>query len=205
MADRLLGLALFLPVPAVLWLFTTAPLGVSWSLALGVLLVATHRLYARPFALRRATRRCLWCGGPVSASAEQVTIVEPIGTTRWSCCTDHLPRLLRLLRFAARHGRSLRAGILGAIAALLVVSFWRHEVASAVFRLVVAITVLPLGWWGAKSTVMLPAEADDRPLASPFPVHIQALIGSQWVAWLFRLVGAVWLVLGARGLLGVWS
>lgn len=203
MADRLLGLALFLPVPLVLWLFTTAPLSVSWSLALGVLLVATHRLYARPFALRRATRRCLWCGGPVSAAAAKVTIVEPIGTTRWSCCTGHLPRLIQLLRFAERHGRLLRAGILGAIAALLVVSFWRHEVASALFRFVVAITVLPLGWWGARPAAMPPAETGDRPLTAPFPVHVQALIGSQWVAWLFRLVGVVWLVLGVRGLLAL--
>lgn len=30
----------------------------------------------------------------------------------------------------------------------------------------------------------------------PFPVHIQALIGTWAVLWLFRLVGLVWLVQG---------
>jgi hypothetical protein len=36
--------------------------------------------------------------------------------------------------------------------------------------------------------------AFDR-LRSPFPLHIQALIGSWAVLWLFRLVGLAWLVL----------
>jgi hypothetical protein len=30
----------------------------------------------------------------------------------------------------------------------------------------------------------------------PFPLHIQALIGTGLVLWLFRLVGLVWLALG---------
>jgi hypothetical protein len=34
--------------------------------------------------------------------------------------------------------------------------------------------------------------AVDR-LRSPFPLHVQALIGSAWVLWLFRLVGLAWL------------
>jgi hypothetical protein len=28
----------------------------------------------------------------------------------------------------------------------------------------------------------------------PFPAHVQALIGTLWVVWLFRLVGLWWLV-----------
>ena len=29
----------------------------------------------------------------------------------------------------------------------------------------------------------------------PFPVHIQALIGTWAVSWLFRVVGVAWLIL----------
>ena len=49
-------------------------------------------------------------------------------------------------------------------------------------------TVLPLGFWSA---VPRPPEAEAR---VPFPLHIQALIGTAWVLWLFRLVGLWWLV-----------
>jgi hypothetical protein len=48
--------------------------------------------------------------------------------------------------------------------------------------------VLPLGWLAIRR----PPSAD--PLRVPFPVHIQALVGSWTVMWLFRVVGAVWLV-----------
>jgi len=80
--DRLLGLLLFVPVPLVLWLFTRAPLGALPSLGLGILLVATHRLYARPFALARADRRCLWCAG-AAVSGPAFSVAEPFGVTTW--------------------------------------------------------------------------------------------------------------------------
>ena len=69
MATRLTGVLLFLPVPLVLFLFTRAPLGILPSLGIGIALVLTHRLYARPWALARAHRRCLWCGADIAAWA----------------------------------------------------------------------------------------------------------------------------------------
>lgn len=50
--------------------------------------------------------------------------------------------------------------------------------------------LLPLGWLGA-SRGRPPL---DRPRV-PFPVHIQALIGTAAVLWLFRLIGIAWLAL----------
>ena len=82
MPARLAGLLLFLPVPLVLFLFTRAPLGVLPSLAAGVLLVLTHRLYARPWALARARARCLWCGADVSpgtSSVPELVVEDPLG------------------------------------------------------------------------------------------------------------------------------
>jgi hypothetical protein len=187
-------------VPLVLWLFTRAPLGVLPSLALGIALVATHRLYARPFALARAGTRCLWCGG-LATDGPTLAVLEPLGATRWRACGEpHAGRLRRVFGFAARHAPFLRAGILGTLAVFLAASLaaglgrlWPAAAADAValFRIGIAVTVLPLGWL---SEVRGPTAGEPAPV--PFPVHIQALIGTGAVVWLFRLVGLAWLVLG---------
>ena len=200
MRDRIAGLLLFLPVPLVLWLFTKMPLGPIPSLGAGLLLVATHRLYARPFALSRARLRCLWCGGP-AGNGPEIQIAEPIGLTWWRACREaHRSPLARTLAFAHRHGWLLRIGILGSLGAFLLASFLAASGvvrvptladARALLRLGVAVSVLPLGWGGPSARGSV-----EGPCAVPFPVHIQALVGTRAVVWLFRLVGIVWLVLG---------
>lgn len=202
MGDRTAGLLLFLPVPLVLWLFTRMPLGAAPSLILGILLVATHRLYARPFALSRAGRRCLWCGGP-AARGPTLTVAEPPGVTEWRTCGPrHHDAVARVLDFAARHALTLKAGILGTLGIFLVATLgaaagWLRVVtpadATAFFRLGVAATVLPLGWLGERL-----GRPGVEPPRVPFPLHIQALIGTRAVQWLFRLVGLAWLLLAAR-------
>ena len=197
MSDRLAGVLLFLPVPLVLFLFTQAPLGIAWSLAAGTAIMLTHRLYARPFALARSARRCLWCGA--AADGPLLEIEEPVGSTRWRACTEaHADRLRRFLGFAARHRRLLQAGILGTLAAFLVAAVMiaaghggplRYADAVNAFRLLIAAIVLPLGVLAVRGPA--PASA----LRAPFPVHIQALIGTWAVTWLFRLVGLAWLAL----------
>lgn len=199
MADRVLGILLFLPVPIVLFLFTRAPLGPLASLGLGVLLVATHRLYARPFALARAGRRCLWCGG-AAGDGPALAVVEPLGPTTWRACReDHAARLRRVFGFAGRNAAFLRVGILGSLVAFLAVALlaglgraWPSAGADAValFRGGVAVSVLPLGWLSAARGPEAPS-----PAPVPFPLHIQALIGTWAVLWLFRLVGIAWLAL----------
>ncbi len=196
--DRLVGILLFLPVPAVLVLFTRAPLGLVASFALGIALMGTHRLYARPWAVRRAARRCLWCAGAVHGP-RPLHVAEPGGTNAgWcACCPAHADRALRLLAWAQRTRGLLVAGILGGLVVLLAGTALAARGmlgpvvprdAADVFRLMVALAVLPLGWIG-------PISALPRgPVTVPFPVHIQALVGSLVVAWLFRLVGLWWLV-----------
>lgn len=200
MGDRTAGLLLFLPVPLVLWLFARMPLGAAPSLILGILLVATHRLYARPFALARADRRCLWCGGP-APDGSVLMVTEPLGATAWRACgPQHRDAIARVLAFAAGHARFLKTGILGTLGVFLAATFAAAAGrlgmvtpadATAFFRLGIAASVLPLGWLG---------EALGRPGAEPprvpFPLHIQALIGTRAVLWLFRLVGLAWLWLG---------
>ena len=75
--ERLVGIVLFLPVPLVLWLCTRQPLGALPSVVVGVIVMVTHRLYARPYALSRAHRRCLWTGGAASGESG-VTVEEPL-------------------------------------------------------------------------------------------------------------------------------
>ncbi len=197
MTDRLAGLLLFLPVPIVLWLFTRAPLGVGASLGIGIVLMASHRLYARPFALSRAGRRCLWCGGP-AGDGPRVAVEEPHGRTAWRACGPrHADLLARVFGTAHRWRWFLRVGILGSLALFLAGALpaargWLGPVtfadASAFFRLGVSLTVLPFGWLAA-SIAPRPAEE----IRVPFPVHVQALIGTAAMLWLFRIVGLVWI------------
>ena len=209
MSDRAAGVLSFLPVPFVLWLFTRAPLGVLPSLLLGIGLVATHRLYARPFALERAARRCLWCGG-ASGSGPELAVVEPLGATRWRACGPvHRDRLLNVFGFAASHATFLRLGVLGTLAVFLLVGLaigasWlpaaRYPADVAFFRIGIALTVLPLGFLAAR---VGPRALE--PARVPFPLHIQALIGTAPVLWLFRIVGIVCLGLGAWFVAGRWG
>ena len=197
MRERLQGIVLFLPVPAVLWLLTQRPLGTWPSLGLGVTLMVTHRLYARPFVLARKDGRCLWCGRAGDADhLQSIKVVEPMGESTWRACSgDHQARLRGFLGWASRNSLFLKIGIAGTLLAYLVgvplAAYGKLGPVTSVdlsygFRLLIALNVLPLGWLG-------PASGSGSALKLPFPVHIQALIGTVAVVWLFRIVGMIWL------------
>jgi hypothetical protein len=195
--ERLVGLVLFLPVPLVLWLFTRAPAGAVPSLGIGAAVMVSHRLYTRPWALRWSRRRCLWCGAATALGVE-VAVEEPAGPTSWTaCCEPHAQRLRRMLHVAASWSLVLRIAIFGGLAAFLPAALLAgtrqlgavtYADTVAFFKLAVAMAVLPLGWIGP----WLGRQASGPPRV-PFPVHIQALIGTWAVMWLFRIVGIVWL------------
>jgi hypothetical protein len=209
-ATRLNGVLLFLPVPLVLFLFTRAPLGILRSLGIGIALMLTHRFYARPWALVRAHRRCLWCGADAAAtapSAVELVIEEPLGRASWRACREaHARPVPAVLAWAAPRRRFLTFGILGTLAVFLA---WaagsqflaplrlEYDDAVAFFRLGIAACVLPLGWLSARSDAA-PGEAP----RSPFPLHVPALVGLRTVLWLFRLVGLVWLLQGSLHMAG---
>lgn len=202
MPTRAAGVLLFLPVPLVLFLFTRAPVGILASLVIGILLMLTHRRYARPWAVARGRARCLWCGAdvaPGSAAADQLEAADPLGPATWRACRDpHARAVGAALGWAARHGARLQVGILGTLGVFLAwavaLALGRagpltFEDAVAFFRLGIAATVLPLGWLAARAE-----PAGGGPFRSPFPLHVPALVGLRTVLWLFRLVGLAWLV-----------
>lgn len=226
-ADRWTGALLFLPVPIVLFLFVRLPFGV-WSLAGGLVLMMTHPLYARPWALRRSAGRCLWCGRSIGSIGRGVAagvtkparlsleVTDPRGPHPWHFCdTGHRARAASALRRAAMQQRWLRAGVggsLGIFLAAAAVALLRPSIpftprdASAFFQLAVAVTVLRLAAWPARAPAP-EKDAGSPGAAAPFPLHLPALIGIDTVFWLFRLIGVIWLVqgvwhfarLGARG------
>ena len=191
---------LFLPVPLVLWLFTAAPLGPVASVLLGAAIMASHRLYARPFAVSRAGRRCLMCGGKAE-DGPAIGIDEPLGTTTWRACSDdHARALARVFAFAHAFRLPLRIGILGGLAlflpgALLAaggrLGAFVHADTAALFKLMVGLAVAPFGWLALAFRA-----AADAPARVPFPVHIQALVGTRAVLLPFRVIGVLWLAQG---------
>jgi hypothetical protein len=122
-----------------------------------------------------------------------------MGETEWRACAPHRDPLVRTLAWAAAHRRFLRVAIGGGLVVFLLGALLGPRVDDSVafFRGAVAIAVLPLGWLGPRRA---PSAPDALPRAVPFPVHIQALIGTAAVLWLFRIVGLVWLALAVRHL-----
>ena len=102
--------------------------------------------------------------------------------------------------WTAKRSTLLRLGILGTLGAFLVgaplaaagrLGPVGTAQTVALFRLGIAATVLPLAFLAPRAAV--PPEAGIPQV--PFPMHIQALIGTAAVLWLFRLVGLAWVVL----------
>jgi hypothetical protein len=146
--------------------------------------------------LRRVAHRCLWCGG-ASETTHALAVIDPLGTAPWTACSaGHRNSVLRTLATSERWSTRLKIGILGGLGLFLVLAVVAaigpgrglvHGDAAALFKLSVALTVIPFGFLAPHGP--LPEEAP----RSPFPLHIQSLVGTVTVLWLFRLVGLVWL------------
>ena len=173
-------------------------------MGLGIVIMLSHRLYARPFALARAESRCLWSGATIHGGP-RIELIEPQGRTSWRVRSEAYEQRARaFLGWASRNALFVKSGILGSILVLLLGSIaaesglagdLEHAHFASLFRLGVALTVLPLGWLGPRA-----GTGGEDVLRVPFPVHIQALVGTLVVVWLFRVVGLVWLVLSIRHL-----
>ena len=192
------GAALFAFVPLVLWLFLGQPLGPGWSLALGTAIIAGHRAAAAPWAARHAQARCLWCGR-TRALAGSVAVGSGAGATVFAVCGAAHERLVRqFFGYVERHRAAVSAGIFAPLALLVGGTLLRalgrevlpHDVNALQFRVIVAATVVLVSLLYRTS----PPAGEVR---SVFPVHNLFLLGVRNTLWVFRLVGAWWLVAAA--------
>jgi hypothetical protein len=199
------GIALFLCIPLVLVLFVRQPLGPGWSVGLGLVIMFGHRFVAAPWMAKFADVRCLWCGRVASPGARVGLTVTAAGQA-WAmsaCSPGHAQEVGRFLRFLDRYRILIAAGIFAPLVALLADSLaaaaghrWLPPGAGVLqFRLIVAITVVStsVAYLGGAPE----AGSPPTPLRCPFPLHNLFLLGIGTTLWVFRLVGAWWLIDGA--------
>ena len=194
------GVLLFLFIPLVLFLFVRHPQPIAASAAAGLALMVVHRRLARPYMMRVAPYKCLWCnrllaGAP--ATLDLRTGGDAVLPAR--CCASHRAPAARFLRFLVLARWPLRIGIfvplLLLLAALAAAAFGHAErlpAATALFQLLIGCTVSAAAW----GYLLLPDRPATEPLALPFPVHNFFLLGLRLLLWIFRLVGAWWIVRG---------
>jgi hypothetical protein len=192
------SVGLFAFIPLVLWLFLVQPLGPGWSLALGVAIIAGHRAVAAPWAARHASARCLWCGRTRGLGAS-VAVQSGARATVFAVCGEaHERRARQFFGFVERHRAAVAAGIFAPLALLLGGTLLRalgseavpHDASALQFRVIVAATVVLVSLAYRTS----PPAAAAR---SIFPVHNLFLLGIGNTLWVFRLVGAWWLLAAA--------
>jgi hypothetical protein len=189
------GAALFLFIPLVLWLFLVQAPGPGWSLALGLAIMAGHRAVAAPWAARHAKDRCLWCGRPGQPTRE-LPITGRSGTLAFAACDDAHGRLARqFFGFVDRYRVAIGLGIFVPLVLLLTGTLLRslgvdvlpHGANALQFKVIVAATVVLV------SVAFRTAPPSPSP-RSAFPVHNLFLLGVRNTLWVFRFVGAWWLL-----------
>jgi hypothetical protein len=199
---QLLGLALFLFIPLVLYLFVAHPEPVAASLVAGVATMAGHRFLARPYMRAASDGKCLWCNRAPAREGERLPVPAGDATLQAAVCARHREPASRFLAFLARRALPLRAGILLPLALLLLALALTAAgravplaQAVAIFQLLVGITVMT-------ASLAYRAAAPEPPARLPFPAHNFFLLGIRNLLWIFRIVGLWWIWRGAAALLG---
>jgi hypothetical protein len=200
------GTLLFLSIPLVLFLLLRQPAGPGWSVAIGLAIMFGHRFLAVPWMAKFADVRCLWCGRVGAGRPLRIAA----GRREWqmtACSESHEALIGRFLGFVFRFRLVIGFGIFAPLAWLVVASLasaagWpllAHGTNTLIFRVVVAATVVL-----ASLLPFYPTSVDrgprsaspDSPPRCPFPLHNLFLLGIRNVLWVFRLVGAWWLIDG---------
>jgi hypothetical protein len=206
-----LGALLFLFIPLVLWLFVRHPQPIAASLAAGIVLMGGHRLLARPYMRRVLSWKCVWCNGVAAPGGGTLRLAASGEELGARCCAGHCEPAERFFRFLAAARGPLRAGIflpllllLAALAAAAAGHPRHLAAATALFQLLVGLTVSAAAW-GCLASGRRPKAGTEAEAAIPvpFPAHNFFLLGLRMLLWIFRLVGAWWIVRGAAYLLSL--
>jgi hypothetical protein len=193
------GILLFLFIPLVLFLLLRQPAGPGSSVAIALAIMFGHRYLAAPWMAKFADVRCLWCGRVGAGRA--LSVVAGGRVWQMTACSEfHATLVAKFLGFVFRFRIVIGLGIFVPLTWLIVASLAEaaglpllsHDTNALVFRLVVAATVVAASI--APFVVAFPAP--EPPLRCPFPLHNLFLLGIRNVLWVFRIVGAWWLIDG---------
>ena len=193
------GIVLFLFIPLVLFLLIRQPAGPGWSVAIGLAIMFGHRFLAAPWMAKFADVRCLWCGR--IGAGQTVPVVASGHEWQMTACSEsHATLVARFLGFLFRFRALIGLGIVVPLAWLVLASLaaaggWPllpHATNALLFRVVVAATVVS----ASIAPFVLASTAREGPFRCPFPLHNLFLLGIRNVLWVFRLVGAWWLIDG---------
>ena len=200
------GILLFLFIPLVLFLYLRQPLGPAVSILVGLVIMFGHRFLAAPWMARHATERCLWCGRQFRARSDAKRFSVSAGGSEQpvaACNQAHRDLAARFLTFITRFRLPIAVGIFVPLLVLLVASLalaagqplFPQQWNTWQFKTFVALTVVfaSLAYRSVKQAA--------SSLGSPFPLHNLFLLGIRNTLWVFRVVGAWWLV---AGVLQIW-
>ncbi|HZN55969.1 MAG TPA: hypothetical protein VFB67_11695 [Candidatus Polarisedimenticolaceae bacterium] len=194
---RLAGAALFAFIPLVLILYLRMPLGTGPSVLCGLAIMLGHRPIARPFMERHLDRRCFWCGRDLRDAGLPAPFRSGRATIAARACTPpHAERLAAFGRAVAAAKVPLLVLIVAPVVLYLANALlaaagraWiPMDAARLLFKLPIAAAVVSLSvaWPLGRRLAREPA--------IDLPAHNLSLLGVSWTLWIFRLVGAYWLV-----------
>ena len=203
--DHAEGVALFLFIPLVLFLYVSRPEPMLVSLVAGLVLMFGHRLIARPYMQKVAPRLCLWthrrldAGHGEALETASIELHARAGVQEARCLAKHAQDVARFFTWIHKVRVVIAIGIFIPLALMLIAalvaatgrSMMSLDLATAIFQLSVGITV------NVASLGYLTVRQVDEPLRVPVPAHNFFLLGIRTLLWIFRIVGVLWI---ARGL-----
>ncbi len=193
------GILLFLFIPLVLFLLLRQPTGPGWSVAVGLAIMFGHRFLAAPWMAKFADVRCLWCGR-VGAGRALAVVASGREWRMTACSGPHAALVTKFFGFVFRFRIVIGLGIFAPLAWLVLASLAAaagrpllpHDANALVFRVVVAATVVS----ASIAPFVFASPAPEPSSRCPFPLHNLFLLGIRNVLWVFRIVGAWWLIDG---------
>ncbi len=195
---RLQGIALFLFIPLVLYLFVAQPGPDLVALIAGVAIMFAHRFVAAPFVDKHIEKRCIWSGQEIAPGCGYKVTSSGVTRTFYSFSDEYRDHAARFFTFAQKYAWPLRIAILGPLAFYLVmellaaagVHVTSHAVDLIVFQGIIGLTTLTTA---ITYRLVEPIPHMKGPVNFPFPVHNIALLGIFWTLVVFGTVGIWWI------------